>query len=97
MSDREKVIKGLEKCKRCECDDCTEKGASQAPWDCPAYEDFVDRGLALLKEQPEIVRCKDCKHGELCNEGDVFCTKDIGTIESCVHKPEWFCADGERK
>lgn len=44
----------------------------------------------------ELIRCKNCKHGEPFNE-DVFCTKDIGTIESCVHKPEWFCADGERK
>lgn len=51
MTDREKVIKGLEKCKRYECDNCTEKGASQAPWDCPAYDDFVDSALALLKEQ----------------------------------------------
>lgn len=42
----------------------------------------------------EIVRCKDCEYGELCNEGDVFCTKDIGTIESSIHKSEWFCADG---
>lgn len=49
--DREKIIKGLEKCKRHECDNCTEKGASQAPWDCPAYDDFIDSALALLKEQ----------------------------------------------
>ena len=75
MVDREKVIKGLEKCKRCECDDCTEKGASQAPWDCPAYDNFVDSALALLKEQetvkPEVYcvcqdkykfyRCPVCK------------------------------------
>lgn len=51
MIDKEKVIKGLEKCKRYECDNCTEKGASQAPWDCPAYDNFVDSALALLKEQ----------------------------------------------
>ena len=43
-----------------------------------------------------LVMCKNCKHGEPCNE-DVFCTKDIGAIESSVHKPNWFCADGERK
>lgn len=51
MTDREKVIKWLEKCRRCECDDCTEIGASQAPWDCPAFDDFVDNALSLLKEQ----------------------------------------------
>ena len=51
MADREEVIKCLEKCRRCECDDCTEKGASQAQWDCPAFDDFVDNALSLLKEQ----------------------------------------------
>ena len=51
MPDRENVIKGLEKCKRHECDNCTEIGASQAPWDCPAYDNFVDSALDLLKEQ----------------------------------------------
>ena len=57
MDDRERVIKGLEKCKRYECDDCTEKCASQAPWDCPAYDDFVDCAIAMLKEQePKTVR-----------------------------------------
>lgn len=41
MPDREKIIKGLEKCKRCECDNCAEKGAYQAPLDCHVYDDFV--------------------------------------------------------
>ena len=44
-----------------------------------------------------IVRCKDCKHGEPCNDGEIYCKKDVGTIETAVHKPDWFCADGERK
>ena len=63
MPDMEKVIKGLEKCKRYECDDCTEKGASQAPWDCSVYDDFVDSAIALLKEQ-EPVGCIN-NHGIL--------------------------------
>lgn len=54
MPDREKVIKRLEKCKRHECDNCTEIGASQAPWDCPAFDDFVDNALSLLKEHDAI-------------------------------------------
>jgi hypothetical protein len=54
--DMEKVIRGLEKCKRHECDDCTEKGASQAPWDCPVYDDFVDSAIVLLKEQDELLK-----------------------------------------
>ena len=47
----------------------------------------------LLKEQQQIVRCKDCKLKE-CDgrNGTIVC--DI-TGES--HNPDWFCADGERK
>ena len=38
----------------------------------------------LLKEQPEIVRCKDCRrYPECCRPN----TDD----------PNWFCADGERR
>ena len=40
---------------------------------------------------PELVRCKDCRFGE-----------EWGRLVSCglmkgSHKPDWFCADGERK
>ena len=52
--------------------------------------------VTINVEMRELVMCRNCKHGEPCNE-DVFCTKDIGTIESSVHKPDWFCADGEHK
>lgn len=45
----------------------------------------------------ELVRCKDCKHGDPCNDGEIYCEKDIGTIKTAVHKPDWFCADGTRK
>lgn len=37
-----------------------------------------------LKEQPHIVRCRDCKKLEIC----------------CIRRednPDWFCAEGERK
>jgi len=44
----------------------------------------------------ELVRCKDCKHW------DKECTEECDNIDSiCFHngrcKPDWFCADGERK
>ena len=94
MIDKKKVINGLEKCKRCECDDCTEKNASQVPWDCPAYDDFVDSALALLKEQPEIIYCKDCKYGRpMCQPWeDIICAQNRAT-----HIPDWFCAEGKRR
>lgn len=45
--------------------------------------------LALLKEQPQIVRCKDCKHYK---DGKCFYTMRRHGL-----KDDWFCADGERK
>ena len=46
------------------------------------------------REQPEIMRCYACKHGEKAN--DVYlCGKPRGF--GLAHEPNWFCADGERK
>ena len=41
-------------------------------------------------DRPEIVRCRDCKHGEpgACGYG-VDC-------DGVWHNDDWFCADGER-
>ena len=43
-----------------------------------------------MKEQPQIVLCKDCKYGEAYDDGGVIC-------EAIWHDDDWFCADGERK
>ena len=51
--------------------------------------------LLIVDNQPEgIVRCKDCRFGE-----------EWGQLVGCglmagfgiTHKPDWFCADAERK
>ena len=59
--------------------------------------------LKLLKEQPEIIRCKDCKYGSLyctedvCGETLIECNRpDLGDVIE-LHGWKWFCADGERK
>jgi len=52
--------------------------------------------VTINVEMRELVLCRNCKYGEPCDK-DIYCTKDIGTIESSVHKPDWFCADGKRK
>lgn len=44
----------------------------------------------------ELVLCEDCKHGELHEyTGYYFCKKASG--EEVTHKPDWYCADGERR
>lgn len=107
MTDREKVIKGLETCYRppSKCEDC--------PYhDLPDEQSCSDvlclDALSLLKEQDNcencaiaiedrqyVVRCKDCKHG--CE-----CLPPCDDCRFCIlyeqrHNKEWFCADGERK
>ena len=51
-----------------------------------AFLELMTNVLILLKEQPEIVRCKDCKHYMT-----IHCTCD-----GCCISDDWFCADGER-
>ena len=56
-------------------------------------------------KQPQIVRCKECKHGNhivSTVNGEItiyriFCTKPYVERGNATHEPDWFCADGERK
>ena len=43
----------------------------------------------------EIVRCKDCLFGEQIN--DRYICTNAGHCQSKSNKPDWFCADGERR
>lgn len=121
MTDREKVIKGLETCipMKYETNEEKECRHKQCPYGRENYKpmngcfwDLMSDALALLKEQSrkqmssfgdgyaegykakeqEIVRCKDCKHIWWFSEknGDAVCGNGR-------HKPDWFCADGERR
>ena len=91
MPDREKVIKGLNYCTHTDGAEC-----SNCPYwkDDDCVETLNADVLALLKAQPEIVRCKDCKHGEKCpvKYKDYWCN-----IHEFYRDADWFCADGERK
>ena len=43
-----------------------------------------------MKEQPQIVRCKDCKH-----HGKDTCSAGAGI--AFPPPDDWFCADGEKR
>ena len=99
MPDREKVIKGLELCthdislsnnehKDDYCKSCPYHDSNNSY--CFNQQNLMKDALALLKEVPEIVRCKDCKH-----HGKDTC----GAVAGIAYPPpdDWFCADGERK
>lgn len=94
MADREKVIEGLENCKDIHragrwAQGCAFCGyADKRQPDC--FLALMDDAIALLKEQPEIVRCKDCKHWD---SEERNCNIKIGWLACGA---DWFCADGTK-
>ena len=90
MTDREKVQKGLYLCLSGEssvCNDC--------PYDAECKEatgigpsPLRRDALKLLKELPEVIRCKYCKHYE---EETGIC--DL--YHAHGYAETWYCADGE--
>ena len=87
MIDREKGIKGLESLR----DICNAKsnmaiGKGKVAW--AGYANAADDAISLLKEQPEIVRCKDCKF--FISEGHYCKIRGIGR----PLEPDDFCSDG---
>ena len=71
------------------------------------HQGFVDLSygmvgdvVELLKGQPEIVRCKDCKYYRAkpgyCAYDRIW-QENKGHIWGMYCKPDWFCADGKRK
>ena len=106
MTDREKVIKGLE----CHYSGCEKPDGTICPyWEndrCSAS--LISDALTLLKEQEEtidelngfingfsrdavpVVRCKDCKHIGNMYKCPVFYSKE-------KQSDNWFCADGRKK
>jgi hypothetical protein len=61
-----------------------------------ALKSDLDETLSVLGEQPEIVRCKDCKNVVAYDDNEVICTH-IDSNGNDKHSIDWFCADGERK
>ena len=57
------------------------------------YFDAMKMAIEALK-QPEIVRCKDCKHRNEANSPywEIWCERNDHGVDG-----DWFCADGERK
>lgn len=62
---------------------------------------IISDANAMLKEQPEIVRCKDCKHrptypkaygAEINGKWCYWCE-----LHGSWKTDDWFCADGKRR
>ena len=51
--------------------------------------------LELLKEQPDIVRCKECKY---YSDGFCYNPSAYDDVITCGNtSPDWFCGDGIRR
>ena len=57
--------------------------------------------IEILKDEQQIVRCKDCKHGEPCKNGldedAIECFDTDICLEVRCRRPNWYCANGELK
>ena len=61
---------------------------------------YLIHAVKYLKEQPEIVRCKNCKYCVKELNGELFCDILAVGYEPLGSKKvneDWFCADGERR
>lgn len=48
--------------------------------------------------QPEIIRCKDCRHGvDYYHEGDCYCSNPKWGLMYFGGSWEFYCADAERR
>lgn len=64
MMNRTEIIRGLERCRECLCDDCTLEGASHYPLDCVVQDHFVQEAVRLLKEQePHVLTLDEAVDG----------------------------------
>ena len=100
MDKLEKVTKGLEFC-------ISTTGCKGCPYEDPCYdieqrilgEAIMRDALDLLKEQPKIIRCNDCKYGIRKNT-DISNIYECGypyTIIQESHYGDFFCALAEQK
>jgi len=108
MADIEKVINAWERCNVCNTSVLSDEPGKQAYIDCEyttglycRQDKLVYETLELLKGQPRIVLCKDCRMGEEDNDfyenPCVRCHNPANGVGHILHNPNWYCADGEAK
>lgn len=91
MTDREKVVQGLEET-GIMLTQAVDRGGEMAVMGAFKCLNRVTDALALLKELPEIVHCKNCKW--FSEKG--FCKHPDGGAGN-IRPADWFCADGKRR
>jgi hypothetical protein len=92
---RQAAIKAIDECYCGGEDSCGE------PW---IYKENVVEAIQMIEPipptEPQIIRCKNCKHREYYRESGYMCALDTGDPYMTARNAEdddWFCADAERK
>lgn len=104
MSEREKVIKGLECCILRDQDDHAR--CSQCSYESNCVNRLKMDALELLSDpdRVRVVRCSDCRFWEPptdieADDGSTMghCRNDYAPCQNQQTDMNWFCADGERE
>ena len=79
------------------CEDFFDRWESRVKNADPVTIDVVQNTRTLLRDAPsiDIVRCKECKHGEYRKEYDDYECHASGC--GLVYDADFYCADGERE
>lgn len=73
------------------CDESRSNEDKRTKAQCAIAKSLV--ALAMLIDRPEVVRCKDCKYGNLWSDEQVIVCDKL----SKTRNKNWFCADGVKR
>lgn len=78
---------------------CKEKLCNQHRWEeAEEYQRIIDRFITFASARPEIIRCKDCRHGvDYYHEGDCYCSNPKWGLKYFGGSWKFYCADAERR
>ena len=74
------------------CDGADEWYGGRDEWRDKFITEFIE---AVPSAQPEIIRCKDCKHRYVDGENVRFNVCELN--HNKVQSDDWYCADAERR
>ena len=57
---------------------------------------IIDIKHAPTVNNPDLIRCKDCKSNSGCGAG-IYSEMVICYNTGAIHSPDWYCADGKPK
>ena len=92
--DADALKKSIDDCDICNI--CPDKNV-RCDYDCDFPDCLTPKWETLIDNAPsiDIVRCKECKHGEYRKEFDDYECHSSGC--GLVHDADFYCADGERE